>query len=193
MIDLEYEADSLLPPPPLQRLKDMESWVSKYWEKDVALPHSYVEHITAFHGGAPGLSCFRSSSGRTRSVGRFFNYLELSDLTPPLVPTWRQWSAQPDVRLDYRVDNFFNYEYWCERVGDYDFYPIAGLDTHGHNCRDIDEMSLLCLDFTQPGEPTVVIWNSPFDPVEFVSSSFGIFLEELERCSSLKIVEAEAF
>jgi hypothetical protein len=61
------------------------------------------------------------------------------------------------VRLDYRVKGFLDYEFWCfllEEAGH--VLPIAGLDTGGHNCRDMDKIDLLCLDYNGGGEPTVI-------------------------------------
>jgi hypothetical protein len=184
MVDLEYDPASLLPACPSERLRAFENWLSRYWEADVHLPQAYVDHILQFHGGCPGKACFRTVADETRVVGRFFNFLEESDLTPPLTPTWRQWSAEPDVRLDYRVEGFLDYEFWClrlERAGN--CLPIAGLDTAGHNCRDMDEINLLCLDYSAGGEPAVVAWEFPgFEPVEAVAPSFAAFLKQLFRC-----------
>jgi hypothetical protein len=184
MVDLEYDPSSLLPPCPGERLRAFEKWLSRYWETEVRLPQAYFDHVQEFHGGCPGKACFRTANGRTRMVGRFFNFLEKGDLTPPLTPTWRQWSAEPDVRLDYRVKGFLDYEFWCvrrERAGH--CLPIAGLDTAGHNCRDMDEFNLLCLDYTGGGDPTVVAWEfAGFKPVVAVAPSFETFLGKLFRC-----------
>jgi hypothetical protein len=192
MIDLEYEPGSLLPPVAAERLRDFERWLSRYWERRIRLPRAYTEHMLAFHGGAPGKACFRTPAGRTRMVGRFCNFLEKEDLVPPLTSTWRQWSGEPDVRLDYRVKNFLNYEFWCIRLEGTQCLPIAGLDTAGHNCRDMDEINLLCLNYSAGGEPPVVAWQFPgFDPVEVVSPSFAAFLPMLERCPA-GVVSGEA-
>ncbi|MBI1891265.1 MAG: SMI1/KNR4 family protein [Burkholderiales bacterium] len=193
MVDLGYEASSLLSPPPAERIRDFAKWLSNYWERPVTLPSAYVEHISRFHGGAPGLSCFTTSSGRIRSIGRFLNFLEEGDLTPPFKPTWRQWSGEPDVRLDYRVAGFFDYEFWCVRMEGFTLLPIAGLDTAGQNCRDMDEMSLLCLDYSAEGEPPVVTWDSPFDPLDYVADSFSSFLPMLRNCDTFKLRPAENF
>lgn len=184
MVDLEYDPSSLLPPCPVERLRVFEEWLSRYWETDVRLPQAYKDHIRRFHGGCPGKACFRMPSGDTRLVGRFFNFLEEEDLAPPLTPTWRQWSGEPDVRLDYRVEGFLDYEFWCvrlERAGN--CLPIAGLDTGGHNCRDMDELNFLCLHYTGGGEPAVVAWEFPgFEPVVPVAPSFEEFLGLLQHC-----------
>jgi hypothetical protein len=117
-------------------------------------------------------------------VGRFFNFLEEEDLAPPQTLTWRQWPKKHDVKLDYRVEGFLDYEFWClrlERAGN--CLPIAGLDTAGHNCRDMDEIDLLCLDYSAGGEPTVVTWEFPgFKPVTPVAPTFDAFLGQLFRC-----------
>jgi hypothetical protein len=183
MVDLEYQAGSLLPPFPPERLPAFDKWLSHYWEREIRLPRAYAEHTLAFHGGAPRKACFRTPSRRTRMIGRFFNFLERSDLTPPLTPTWRQWSGEPDVRLDYRVKGFLDYEFWCLRLEGTTYLPIAGLDTAGHNCRDMDEINLLCLDYSAGGEPPVVAWEFPgFQPAEVVAPSFADFLPMLRRC-----------
>lgn len=183
MIDLEYEPGSLLPPLPPERLSKFEQWLCHYWEREIRLPKAYVDHILAFHGGAPGKACFQSPSGRTRMLCRFFNYLEKDDLPLPLTPTWRQWSDEPDVRLDYRVKGFLNYEFWCVRLEATTCLPIAGLDTAGHNCRDMDEINLLCLDYSVGSEPPVVAWEFPgFTPIEVIAPSFASFLPMLQRC-----------
>ena len=124
----------------------------------------------------------RTPAGQIRMLGRFFNFLEKDDLVPPLTPTWRQWSAEPDVRLDYRVAGFLDYEFWCVRLEATTYLPIGGLDTAGHNCRTMDEMNLLCLDYSIEGEPSVIAWNSSFDPVEVIAQSFEVFLSILQRC-----------
>jgi hypothetical protein len=184
MVDLEYEPASLLPPCPPERLRKFEQWLSWYWGTEVRLPEAYANHVLQFHGGCPGKACFQSPDGGTRMVGRFFNFLEEADLSPPLTPTWRQWSNEPDVRLDYRVEGFLDYEFWCLRLEPAGHcLPIAGLDTAGHNCRDMDEINLLCLDYSQGGEPTVVAWEFPgFEPVAPVAPSFEVFLDRLFRC-----------
>jgi hypothetical protein len=148
------------------------------------LPEAYVAHILHFHGGCPGKACFRTPAGVTRMVGRFFNFLKPGDLAPPLNPTWRQWSDEPDVRLDYSLLRFFDYEFWGVRLEEAGrCLPIAGLDTAGHNCRDMDEFDLLCLDYNAGGEPAVVAWEFPgLRPVARVAPSFEAFLTQLFRC-----------
>jgi SMI1-KNR4 cell-wall len=184
MVDLEYDPASLLPPCPLKRLRVFEEWLSEYWEMEVRLPQAYIDHIRQFHGGCPGKACFQTPSGASRMIGRFFNFLEEEDLSQPLTPTWRQWSGEPDVRLDYRVQGFLDYEFWCLRLEEAgNCLPIAGLDTAGHNCRDMDEINLLCLDYSASDEPAVVAWEFPgFDPVVPVAESFEQFLGRLTRC-----------
>lgn len=184
MVDLEYDPATLLPPCVPARLKKFEKWLRNYWESDVRLPTAYVDHIQQFHGGCPGKACFRTKSGETRMIGRFFNFLEEGDLTPPEIPTWRQWSQGQDIRLDYQVRGFLDYEFWCVRLDEADnCLPIAGLDTAGHNCREMDEFNLLCLDFSTGGEPTVVTWEFPgFEPVTPVAQTFAEFLGQLFRC-----------
>lgn len=193
MIDLEYDPVTLLVPFPPERLRKFEKWLSCYWESDVRLPTAYINHIQQFHGGCPGKACFRTKSGETRMVGRFFNFLEEGDLTPPAMPTWRQWSMGQDVRLDYQVAGFLDYEFWCVRLEEAgNCLPIAGLDTAGHNCREMDEFNLLCLDYTDGGEPTVVTWEQPgFDPVIPVAESFADFLKQLFHCPN-GVVRGEA-
>lgn len=184
MADLEYDLATLLPPCPPERLPEFERWLCAYWETAVRLPEAYVDHILRFHGGCPGKACFRTEAGETRMVGRFLNFLEESDLSPPLTPTWRSWSGESDVRLDYRVRGFLDYEYWClrlDRAGN--VLPIAGLDTAGHNCRDMGEIDLLCLDYNAGGEPAVVAWEFPgFEPVNAVAPSFAAFMDLLFGC-----------
>jgi hypothetical protein len=186
MIDLEYDPASLLPPPPAKRLGAFEKYLSHQWETKVRLPAAYVEHVRRFHGGCPGKACFTTAAGRTRMVGRFFNFLEPGDLRPPLTPSWRQWTGgEQDVRLDYRAKGFTDDEFWCvrlEKAGR--CLPIAGLDTAGHSCRDIDEFDLLCLDYSAGGvEPAVITWAFPgFAPVEPAAPSFEAFLGQLARC-----------
>lgn len=194
MVDLEYDLQSLLPNFPSQRLWEFETWLTMYWEQEIQLPKEYVNHILLFHGGIPGKACFPTPSGQTRMVCRFFNFLERSDLSPPFTPTWRSWSGEPDVRLDYRVKGFLDYDFWCIRWEDTKFLPIAGLDTCGHNSRDMDEMNLLGLDYSADGEPPVVLWESSVEPIEVVAPSFGAFLSMLEKCPiNLSSLEAENF
>jgi hypothetical protein len=182
MIDLEYDPATLLPPFPHERLREFEQWLCHYWETEVRLPRAYTAHILQFHGGCPGKACFRTADGETRMVCRFFNFLEESDLSPPLSPTWRQWSGEPDVRLDYRVRGFFDWDFWFTQLEDAgNLLPIAGLDTAGHNCRDMDEFNLLCLDYNDGGEPVVVAWEG-FEPEAPVAPSFEAFLGQLFRC-----------
>jgi hypothetical protein len=76
MVDLEYDPATLLAPCPPERFQKFEQWLRRYWECDVRLPQAYIDHIQHYHGGCPGKACFRSESGRTRMVGRFFNFLE---------------------------------------------------------------------------------------------------------------------
>lgn len=184
MDDLEYDPATLLPPCPPERLRKFEEWLSWYWGAETRLPAAYAEHLLRYHGGCPGKACFRTATGSTRMVGRFFNFLEEDDLSPPLTPTWRAWSAEPDVRLDYRVEGFLDYEFWCARLeAAGHVLPIAGLDTAGHNCRDMNEIDLLCLDYNAEGEPAVVTWGFPgFEPVVGVAASFAAFLGRLVRC-----------
>jgi hypothetical protein len=183
MTDLGYDPASLLPPCPPERLRKFERWLCRFWGAEVRLPGAYTAHVRRYHGGCPGRACFRAGR-RVRMVGRFFNYIEEADLSPPLTRTWRQWSAEPDVRLDYRVESFFDYEFWCvrlERAGH--VLPIAGLDTAGHSCRDMDEIDLLCLDYNAGGEPPVVAWEFPgFEPFVEVAPSFEAFIEQLAHC-----------
>jgi hypothetical protein len=114
VVDLEYDPSSLLPACSPERLRKFEEWMSGYWETDIRLPQAYVDHILRFHGGCPGKACFRMPDGLWRMIGRFFNFLE-ENLPPPLMPTWRQW-IDGDIRLDYCVENFLNYEFWCLRL-----------------------------------------------------------------------------
>jgi hypothetical protein len=186
VIDLEYEPASLLDPPPPERVREFERRLGRYWERRLRLPAAYVEHITTFHGGVPGKKCFQTPSGKVRVLGRFFNFLEPADLEPPLTRSWRSWSSGPDVRLDYRVKEFLNNEFWCLRLSGTRLLPIAGLDTAGHDCRGMDEINLLCLDYSRPGPPSVAAWQ--FDgswedhPVkETVAASFARFLPMLYR------------
>ena len=184
MVDLEYDPTSLLQPCPPERFQVFEQWLCGYWETEVRLPKAYTNHLQRYHGGCPGKACFRTPCGATRMVGRFFNFLKRGDVPPPLTPTWRQWSGEPDVRLDYRIEGFLDYEYWCLRLdGARNCLPIAGLDKAGHNCRDMDDMDLLCLDYNAGGEPAVVAWAFPgFDPVVPVAQSFEAFLDLLFHC-----------
>jgi SMI1-KNR4 cell-wall len=181
MLDLEYDLQSLLPSIQIEQLRDFEKWLTFYWEREIQLPQEYIDHILLFHGGVPAKACFQTPSGSTRMVCRFFNFSEQSDLTPPFTPSWRSWS-ETDVRLDYRVAGFLEDEFWCIRLENTTLLPIAGLDTCGHNCRDMDEMNLLCLDYSVDGEPFVVVWESSFDSVEIVAPSFKAFLMILAKC-----------
>ena len=190
MVDLEYEPGSLLPPFPRERIDEFEKWLAGYWERErIKLPAAYVRHITKFHGGVPGKKCFRDADGRVRVVGRFFNFLREEDLTEPYTKSWRSWSLGPDIRLDYRVEDFLDNEFWCARLGypGCDLVPIAGLDYAGHDCRGMDEFDLLCLHYSQKAAPFVVTW--PFDGSSYeeepelvrVAESFADFLPMLYR------------
>jgi len=191
VVDLEYEPGSLLPPFPEQRLIAYQRHLSFYWERGpVVLPAAYVEHVSLFHGGVPGKACFREPNGRVRHIGRFLNWLEKDDLTPPFVKSWRSWSLGPDIRLDYRVQDFQDNEFWCIRLGypETNLLPIAGLDYAGHNCRGMEEFDLLCLHYQKRRkEPSVVTW--PFETSWYdrrprivrVADSFAEFLPMLCR------------
>jgi hypothetical protein len=179
-----------VPPFPSERIAEFEMWLAPYWErKRIAIPPAYVEHITAFHGGVPGKRCFREPDGRIRVIGRLFNFLDKSDLSPPYTRSWRSWSLGPDVRLDYRLRDYLNNEYWCIRLGypEVNLLPIAGLDYAGHDCRGMDEFDLLCLHYGRKKEPAVVTW--PFDSSWYdrppdivrVADSFAEFLPMLFR------------
>src|SRR5262249_55805296 len=139
-------------------------WLSRFWERRIRLPREYVEHMTLFHGGVPGKKCFRTPSGRIRVLGRFFNFLEEKELQEPFTPTWRSWGRPQDVRLDYRVLEYFDNEFWAIRRDQFHLVPIAGLDTAGHDCRGMDEYDLLCLDYDRQREDpksalSVVTWD----------------------------------
>src|SRR5262249_37298946 len=136
---------------PVQRLEDLNKWLCSFWEREVRLPAAYVEHIAEFHGGVPGKNCFATASRTTRVLCRFFNFLERSDLRPPFTQSWRSWSLGPDIRLDYRLRSYLDNEFWAfrleERSQDLYLLPIAGLDTAGHDCREMEEYDLLCLNY----------------------------------------------
>ena len=140
MADLEYDPATLLPPCPPERLGKFEEWLRWYWAADVRLPRAYTDHVQRHHGGCPGKACFRTAAGRPRMVGRFFNYLEEGDL-PPLEASWREWSGESDVRLDYRVEGFLDYEFWCVRLEQAGHVP--GVERAARNllhllCQEID-------------------------------------------------------
>jgi hypothetical protein len=200
VVNLEYEPDSLLKPPHPDRIRKVEQWLTHFWQRDALFrfPPAYVEHILQFHGGVPGKKCFRTASKRTRVIGRFFNFLEEQDLDPPSQRSWRQWSDQ-DIRLDYQVYCYFNYEHWAIRHDQFNVVPIAGLDMAGHNCRVMDDYDLLCFDYDGDGEPPVVAWDfeSSWEKKcvkELVARSFEEFLPLLHRCNvSAALEEAKSF
>jgi len=191
VVDLEYEPDSLLPPFPEQRLIAYQRYLAWYWSRGpIALPTAYVEHVSLFHGGVPGKACFRESGGAARHIGRFLNWLEKEDLKPPFEKSWRSWSLGPDIRLDYRVQDFHNNEHWCIRLGDTEtnLLPIAGIDTVGNDCREMEGFDLLCLHYAKRRkEPYVVTWpfrSSWYDrrpDIVRVADSFAEFLPMLYR------------
>jgi hypothetical protein len=96
--------------------------------------------------------------------------------------------------MDYRLRSYLDNAFWAfrleERSQDLYLLPFAGLDTAGHDCREMEEYDLLCLDYSLAGEPSVVAWQ--FEPawsdkgaqavVELVSPSFVGFLLQLHRC-----------
>lgn len=200
VVDLEYEPDSLLKPPHPDRIRKVEQWLTHFWEREepFRFPSAYVGHVMQFHGGVPGKKCFRTASKRTRVIGRFFNFLEEQDLDPPKQRSWRQWSDQ-DIRLDYQLYCYFNYEHWAIRYDQFKVVPIAGLDTAGHNCRVMDNYDLLCLDYESQDEPSVVAWDFELSGEdncvkEFVARSFGEFLPLLHRCDvPAALEEAKSF
>lgn len=182
-VDLEYAPDSLLQAVPPDRISHLESWLGRYWERRVSLPKSYVEHVTRHHGGVPHKRFFQTPGG-TRAVCRFCNLLRKRDLKPPLLRTWRKW-ANHDIRLDYSVYSFFEYDVWSDRfqLGRH-LLPIAGLDTAGHDCRTIETFDLLCLDLDEPDLAPLVTWCyeescSDNASVEPVAASFESFLAML--------------
>jgi hypothetical protein len=191
VVDLEYEPGSLLPPFPPERVAELEDEFTHYCgrRKRLALPASYVEHLTAFHGGVPGKKCFREPGGRVRVLGRFFNFLKEEDLSPPYTKSWRSWSLGPDIRLDYRLADFMDNEHWCIRLGypGIHLFPIAGLDYAGHDCRGMEEFDLLCFHYGRKTEPAVVTWpwdSSWYDrkpEVVRVADTFAAFLPMLFR------------
>ena len=185
--DLKYEPGSLLPPIRPGRIRAFEKWLSGFWERPLRLPASYLEHITTFHGGVPGKKCFKTASGRVRALGRFFNFSEPEDLSPPVVPTWRSWGGRQDIRLDYRLAGYLDNEHWAIRIDQFDLLPFAGLDTAGHDCRGMDDYDLLCLDYDAADEPAVVTWDFHGSwegraVTEAVAASFAEFLPLLYRC-----------
>lgn len=110
MVDLEYEPGSLLPPFPEQRLIAYQRHLAFYWSRGpVVLPAAYVEHVSLFHGGVPGKACFREPKGRVRHISRFLNWSEKDDLKRPFKKSWRS-EGEDDIRLDYRIPNFQDYE-----------------------------------------------------------------------------------
>lgn len=183
-IDLEYASDSLLNPCELQRFRELETYLSNYYELHIVLPESYTDHVGRFHGGVPGKSCFDTSKG-THSIGRMFNVLKRDDIPPPFVPSWRHGEAW-DIRFDYSVYQFFDNEKWNDRLREVEdeILPIAGLNHWGWNCREMSEFNLLCLNFYVPGEPTVVVFDFLGAEIStVVAPSFADFLPMLYRCS----------
>lgn len=183
-IDLEYLPESLVQPVPSGRVSELESWLGRYWERKVRLPQAYVEHVARYHGGVPRKRFLQTPGGRTRAVCRFCNLLRKKDIKPPLIRTWRKW-ANHDIRLDYSVYSFFEYEIWSDRfqLGRH-LLPIAGLDTAGHDCRTRETFDLLCLDLDDAEQAAVVAWcyeesSADGSSVEPIAPSFESLLEML--------------
>ncbi len=187
-IDLDYEPDSLLPPINRDTVQECEKFLSRHFERPIKFPEAYVEHVLQFHGGVPGVRCFTTPSGERRALCRFMNFIRREDLSPPMLPTWRE-SPPHDIRLDYSHYTMNDCDPWCGRLYESGgmLVPIAAIDTAGHDARVMMEFDLLCFDFQHGPEPPVFTWcfetswSRPQD-TKRVADSFAEFLTMLHRC-----------
>lgn len=200
MIDLEYLPDSLLPKTNRQSIHEYVDWLQRFYERAIIFPQYYVEHVLAFHGGVPGKSCFKAPSKGERVVCRFFNFLQLKDITTPYLPSWRTEygrSASKDIRLDYSVWRYHDEEPWAQELREFEepLVPFACLDTAGNNAREMAEYDLLCFRYLNSAEPVVVSFDYHQSKLDFVSESFDRFLSMLRRCPKkiMKKFAAEHF
>lgn len=190
-IDLFYEPESLLPPIGEDDIRAAEIFLSRQFECSIQFPKSYVEHMLQFHGGVPRKRCFEIPSGERRVICRFINFLDGSRIESPIRATWRG-SRESDIRLDYSLYTMQSCDPWNLRLSEsggrlVHLVPIAALDTAGHDARGMHEFDLLCFDFEQEPEPSVVTWSFEMSYAEpewtkFVAPTFADFLKLLHEC-----------
>lgn len=158
-----------------------QEWISHYWGFDLKLPESYVDCVMNGHGGIPKKRFFKAGDD-VRAVCRFVNLLRDADIKGDAEPTWRQW-AEHDIRLDYSVYSFFDYEEWAARWGEALLIPIAAIDTAGNDAREMDVFDVLCLDYGQSDDPCVVLFDyeaSADEPMVMdIAKTFDRFLKLL--------------
>ncbi|QDT99270.1 SMI1/KNR4 family protein [Gimesia aquarii] len=163
-IDLEYDLESLVPAVASNEIDNCEKSLSNLFEKEINLPVKFIQHILRFHGGIPGKQCFKMPDGEIRMICRFCNILDSrrdEKILEPYIRSWRPGGAF-DIRLDYSILMLCNRFDYSERLYESGgvLVPIAVIDTAGGlNARGMSEMDLLCLDYHNPGEPSVVTWN----------------------------------
>ncbi|QDT89296.1 SMI1/KNR4 family protein [Gimesia algae] len=157
--DLNYDMNSLVPPTTREAVASLEEWLTFYFEKPVQFPDEFIDQLLNFHGGIPGKQCFNEPDGTQRMICRFCNILRKKDLLPPAEPSWRGGS---DARFEYCIRLLLDADPYCGRLGESEgtLVPIAAIDTAGgFNAREMGEMDLLCLNYGNEGEPSVVTWS----------------------------------
>lgn len=190
--NLEYKSESLLPLLNRKKVTEFEKSISRSLGRKVRLPDSFVDHMLRYHGGVPGKKCFATASGAMRFIGRFLNFLRAKDVPLPVVPTWRVGvdrtnpAPEDDIRLDYSIWRIRDGDPYTMMLGDA-LIPFAGIDTAGHDCRDMAEFDLLCFNYDRSNAPSVVAWSfheswEDEPATEDVAESFETFVPMLEHC-----------
>ncbi|WP_145107912.1 SMI1/KNR4 family protein [Gimesia panareensis] len=182
--DLNYDMNSLVPPTSREAVTSLEEWLTFYFEKPIQFPDEFIDQLLNFHGGIPGKQCFNEPDGTRRMICRFCNILRKEDLVPPAEPSWRGGS---DARYEYSIRLLLDADPYCGRLGESEsaLVPIAAIDTAGGlNAREMSEMDLLCLNYGEDGEPSVVTWSFEMSWAEpkytiKVADSFKEFLNML--------------
>ncbi|MEX1224842.1 MAG: hypothetical protein WEA31_09875, partial [Pirellulales bacterium] len=197
MIELGYEANSFAGVATAEHLKRLEDRLALAFGRRIRLPKDYCDHLLRFHGGVPIKRCFKLPSGKTRTICRFCNWFTDEDIEPPLEPTWRQWAAH-DIRMDYSIHSFFEYENWRVRFDHVEeaeeLVPIAVLDWPGLDSREMDTFDLLCFNFKVSTHPPILVWEFENfhrfnSDTTFVASSFTGFTEMLFTDASNPVMQ----
>lgn len=190
-IDLEYDLESLAPSVTIEKIYHFEQWLTEEFEREIKLPDKLIQQIMHFHGGIPGKQCFKMPDGEIRMICRFCNILNPREDEISLQACKKSWrpGGAVDIRLDYSILMLCSRFDYSERLYESGgvLVPIAVIDTAGGlNARGMSEMDLLCLDYRNPGEPSVVTWNfemswSTPEMTVKVAESFDVFLKMLFR------------
>ncbi|QGQ23788.1 hypothetical protein F1728_14315 [Gimesia benthica] len=184
--DFKFMAESEIVIPAIDEkiIQRNETFLSHYNEKVIRFPEELAACFLKHHGGIPEKQCFRMPEGSVRMICRFCTLLDYDEIPVPEVMTWR--STESDIRYDYSLDFLMNADPYSSRLYQSRgvLVPFAVIDTEGHNARSMHDMDLICLDYQESAEPSVVTWSfeeswaSPEETVK-VADSFAGLLEML--------------